>query len=356
MARIVGIGAAALVVLGACSTVRPAPSKREKPAPSVSAEPASRAGSAVTDDARLSIAPPSCRERIARIDRKRPLAPPIVNSSQLLMAPDFDGDYGFYAVSGSVPPPSTVEGGALALELAGPVKRSPAQELELRLTFHNRSRLPLTVVRPLDGTLEHMRDPGYDLYLRDESNGKLYRWAFVGGRCGNVNAIDKATTSRSPPARNAARSRTTAGRATSGPRASGGRAPTRSGSCTASAASSRAAFHSAPISWKRRRCVACMRRTRSASSCAEWPLLARLASPSLPRRCAGRGDGVWQQRKRWRAARRADGEHVRLGGDLSPRREGPDADQRHGDVPEQGAGRLLHASLHGGYRLLRCPR
>jgi hypothetical protein len=192
VARLVGIGVVALVVLGACSTVRPAPLKREKPAPSVSAEPASRAGAAITDLAQLSNVPPSCRDRVATIDRKRPLAPPIANSSQLLMAPDFDGDYGFYAVSGSVPPPSTADGGALELDLTGPVKRSPVQELELRLTFHNRSPQPLTVVRPLDGTLEHMRDPGYDLYLRDESNGKLYRWAFVGGRCGNVNAIDKS--------------------------------------------------------------------------------------------------------------------------------------------------------------------
>ena len=62
------------------------------------------------------------------------------------MAPDFGGDYGFYAVSGNGPPPRTAKGGALELDLRGPVKRLPAEDLDLRLTFENRSRTPLTVL------------------------------------------------------------------------------------------------------------------------------------------------------------------------------------------------------------------
>ncbi|HJL14026.1 MAG TPA: hypothetical protein RMH99_00150, partial [Sandaracinaceae bacterium LLY-WYZ-13_1] len=44
------------------------------------------------------------------------------------------------------------------------------------------------MMRALDGSLEHWRSPHWDLYLRDDA-GRVHRWGYRGGRCGNVNPI-----------------------------------------------------------------------------------------------------------------------------------------------------------------------
>jgi hypothetical protein len=105
------------------------------------------------------------------------------------MSPHFGGGSAFYLVDGSPPPARRGPDPVLELRLAGHTTRRSGQPLELSLSFENRSRGPLVVLRPLDGSLEHLREPHYDLYLRDEGDGAVYRWAFVGGRCGNVNPI-----------------------------------------------------------------------------------------------------------------------------------------------------------------------
>jgi hypothetical protein len=77
------------------------------------------------------------------------------------------------------------------LTLSGPAKRAANQELSLDLAFENQGPTPLVVVRPLDGSLEYFRAPMVDVYAREEASGKVYRFAYTGGRCGNVNPIQE---------------------------------------------------------------------------------------------------------------------------------------------------------------------
>ena len=103
----------------------------------------------------------------------------------------FDGGFGFYPLRAKADP-GPASDGPLRLTLSGPERIKPEplkkdQPLRLSLRFRNVTARPLTILRPNDGSLEHMREPHYDLFLRDEGSGRVYRYAFVGGRCGNVN-------------------------------------------------------------------------------------------------------------------------------------------------------------------------
>jgi hypothetical protein len=112
-------------------------------------------------------------------------------ASQNIMGPYFGGGFGFYPVTGAAPGPrDTRDPGPLEIQLAtARTDRTPEAPIALDLAFANRSAKNLVVVRPLDGSLEGWRWPRYDLYARDASDGSVYRFAFVGGRCGNVNAV-----------------------------------------------------------------------------------------------------------------------------------------------------------------------
>ena len=106
------------------------------------------------------------------------------------MSPAFSGAYDFYEVD-SAPAPRTAKDAPLELRLRGHATLSKTDAIDLTLTFADTGSSRVTLLRPLDGTLEHMREPNYDLYLRDDATAKVYRYAFFGGRCGNVNSIGK---------------------------------------------------------------------------------------------------------------------------------------------------------------------
>jgi hypothetical protein len=108
------------------------------------------------------------------------------------MNAQFDGGNGFYRITGAVPAPRSGAGDSpVELRLAAPASLGTTSPIGLRLEFADTSRAAVTLMRPLDGSLEHMRDPAYDLYLRDEATHEVYAFAFHGGRCGNVNPITK---------------------------------------------------------------------------------------------------------------------------------------------------------------------
>jgi hypothetical protein len=96
---------------------------------------------------------------------------------------------GFFPVQGTAPNPRFNEDDPIELKLDGPATRTTTEPLSLAVTFVNHTNRKAVLVRPLDGSLEEWRFPYYDLYARDESEGTVYRFAFVGGRCGNVNPI-----------------------------------------------------------------------------------------------------------------------------------------------------------------------
>jgi hypothetical protein len=118
-----------------------------------------------------------------------PLGPPLGSGDPNIMSPYDSNGFGFYPVDGAAPPPRSQADATLELTLTGPAARAVTEPLSLKLTFKNRGSTPLVVMRPLDGSLEHWRAPMYDLYLRDEATSAVRRFAFTGGRCGNVNAI-----------------------------------------------------------------------------------------------------------------------------------------------------------------------
>jgi hypothetical protein len=118
-----------------------------------------------------------------------PLGPPAASGSSNLMSPHFSSGFGFYPVDGAALPPRAQADRPLELTLTGPAARTASEPLSLKLTFKNVGSTPLVLLRPLDGSLEHWRGPMYDLYVRDDAGGAVHRFAFTGGRCGNVNAI-----------------------------------------------------------------------------------------------------------------------------------------------------------------------
>lgn len=117
------------------------------------------------------------------------LGAPAPARGESLMDPRFGGGFGFFAVDAPPPGPRTTGSSPIELGLTGPSQVRPDAPLGLAVAFTNRSASPVTVMRALDGSLEHWRDPYYDLYLRDEASGRVHRWDYHGGRCGNVNRI-----------------------------------------------------------------------------------------------------------------------------------------------------------------------
>jgi hypothetical protein len=103
-----------------------------------------------------------------------------------IMSPAFEGGHGFYPLQTN-PAPGPKNDAMLQLVLTGPSKVSTGKPLKLHVGFRNQAKQPLVVLRPNDGSLEHMRYPHYDLYLAEDASGKVYRYAYKGGRCGNIN-------------------------------------------------------------------------------------------------------------------------------------------------------------------------
>lgn len=94
-------------------------------------------------------------------------------------AAQLGGGHGFYPVRGKLAPPS-VSKAPLELFITTRELSSPGQPIKLALRFVNRSQSPQIVLRPNDGTLEHLRFSHYDLFLRNLATGRVYRWASVG--------------------------------------------------------------------------------------------------------------------------------------------------------------------------------
>ncbi|MFK7999246.1 MAG: hypothetical protein AB8H86_06595 [Polyangiales bacterium] len=105
------------------------------------------------------------------------------------LSPPSDYGTGFYRVDGSPPPPRTRPASTLEFILAGGANARSDAPLGFSLRVMNRSTSALTVMRAMDGSAEHMRDPSYDLYVREVSSSAVYRWDFHGGRCGMMNAV-----------------------------------------------------------------------------------------------------------------------------------------------------------------------
>jgi hypothetical protein len=84
--------------------------------------------------------------------------------------------------------PRVYDRAAIALTLTGPSRAFTRQPLPLALSLANGSAEPFRYARPVDGSFEHWRGPFVDLYARDESSHRIYRWTFGKGfgRCGNV--------------------------------------------------------------------------------------------------------------------------------------------------------------------------
>jgi hypothetical protein len=160
-------------------TVEPAGSG-EALEPEPRAAPRPRAGVAATCSNALAL---------GTIDPKAPLASLLPAGGSNVMSPHFSGGSGFFAVEGVAPGPRDGGDAPLEVSLRGPAKIGAGAPLELRASFANHGQEALTLVRPLDGSFERMRYPSYDLYARDEASGAVFRYAFVGGRCGMVNPI-----------------------------------------------------------------------------------------------------------------------------------------------------------------------
>jgi len=73
--------------------------------------------------------------------------------------------------------------------LEAPAEIEAGQIFTPRLSFANRTGKPLVVLKAVDKTAFHYRFPNLDLYVRDESNGFVYRWAYLGGTCAWENTL-----------------------------------------------------------------------------------------------------------------------------------------------------------------------
>jgi hypothetical protein len=96
----------------------------------------------------------------------------------------------FLLVTGVAPPPRDAadRSTAVRLELSGPSSRRVGQPLDLRVTVHNATSQPVTLLRSNDGSFERLREPFVDLYAQSLDDRKVYRYTAVGPRCGSTNA------------------------------------------------------------------------------------------------------------------------------------------------------------------------
>jgi hypothetical protein len=96
------------------------------------------------------------------------------------------GKSGFFGLTRPPTWSSDGDGYPVGLRLTALPVLSPRQDLNVTLSFVNRSRGPLTLTRPpLDSGL-HSLNPDYDLYLRPEGSNQTFSYADVRGEteCG----------------------------------------------------------------------------------------------------------------------------------------------------------------------------
>ena len=93
---------------------------------------------------------------------------------------------GFYPVRSKLAPPPASQA-PLQLIITARELVPPGQPIKMAMRFVNRSQNPQIVLRPNDGTLQHLRFPHYDLFLRNVKSGQVYRWAFVGNANREIN-------------------------------------------------------------------------------------------------------------------------------------------------------------------------
>jgi len=143
----------------------------------------------------------SCAEArgVGTIDEKTPLGGPAAMERPHPHTPGSKPQSGFHQVTDKAPAPRDRESTPLQLELTGPKQLAAGALVPLKLTFRNRGDTALVLVKPLDGSYERWRFPFYDLYAQDRATGAVYRYAFVGGRCGMVNAIGDEDYATLPP-------------------------------------------------------------------------------------------------------------------------------------------------------------
>ena len=142
--------------------------------------------------------PPILLSREARADR---CVPPRIGTETLgaadavepteLMDPRFGGHEGFFRLEGTAPEPREGPSGPIQLELRAPDVVAVGDSFSVRLDGNNLTPVTRTILRALDGSLEHLREPHVDVYVRDEL-GREYVWSSTGERCGNVNSIQES--------------------------------------------------------------------------------------------------------------------------------------------------------------------
>lgn len=98
--------------------------------------------------------------------------------------------FGFFAVK--TPVPAGDANAPLQIRLDAPSRIAASKPMGLKASVTNVAKKALTLALAVDGSLEHWRSPFVDLYARDEASGRVYRYDFHGGRCGNVNTRTKA--------------------------------------------------------------------------------------------------------------------------------------------------------------------
>jgi len=102
------------------------------------------------------------------------------------------GNYeGFFLVEGSAVPPRRGRGvEELQLVLDGPRTIRRGAPLSLSLSARNRRPTSVTVMRAVDGSFEHWRDPAYDVFV-EARDGRVFHLTTApdAGRCGMVNRL-----------------------------------------------------------------------------------------------------------------------------------------------------------------------
>lgn len=115
-----------------------------------------------------------------------------------LMDPRFGGREGFFRLEEAAPRPREGSRGPIQLELRGPDFVAVGESFSVGLDANNLTPVTRTILRALDGSLEHLREPHVDVFVRDE-RGVEYVWSSVGERCGNVNSIQESDYVRIGP-------------------------------------------------------------------------------------------------------------------------------------------------------------
>lgn len=87
---------------------------------------------------------------------------------------------GFFLIGDPVPQPREAPGERLALRVGVDDHVRAGQPIALTLAMSNASRASMFVMRPLYCSFTHQCQPTYDLYVREESSGRVYRWDYDG--------------------------------------------------------------------------------------------------------------------------------------------------------------------------------